>query len=87
MMQPRAEISHASLVPSACAYGSEGWGFESLRARTFGRAVMCQDMRIALNLRFGFRAFLYSGSTHCYNCGRYRELANLTVEDNKFRMC
>jgi hypothetical protein len=28
-----------------------------------------------------------SGSTHCYNCGRYRELANLTVEDKKFRMC
>jgi hypothetical protein len=44
------------VAPSACAYGSEGWGFESLRARP----VMSQGIGIVLNLRFGFRAFLWT---------------------------
>ena len=28
------------VAPSACAYGSEGWGFESLRARSVRAAVV-----------------------------------------------
>jgi hypothetical protein len=27
------ELLSCLVIPSACAYGSEGWGFESLRAR------------------------------------------------------
>jgi hypothetical protein len=33
------ELVSCLVTPSARAYGSEGWGFESLRARTFGRAL------------------------------------------------
>jgi hypothetical protein len=36
----RIEPISCLVVASACAYGSEGLGFESLRARTFGRAQL-----------------------------------------------
>jgi hypothetical protein len=28
------ELVSCLVIPSACTYGSEGWGFESLRARS-----------------------------------------------------
>src|ERR1700694_3497210 len=34
------ELVSCLVTPSAYTYGSEGWGFESLRARTFGRAQL-----------------------------------------------
>jgi hypothetical protein len=36
------ELVSCLVTPPARAYGSEGWGFESLRARTFGRASVAE---------------------------------------------
>jgi hypothetical protein len=44
----KATVKHASRVvtPSARAYGSEGWGIESLRARAENiPAIQCDDVR------------------------------------------